>query len=231
MAAPRKYSDAQRQAMYRLYEVGKSPGEIASLCKQGMAGVAPFQIPRRTAHEILTRMADEAEQKLPTSVAEAESAEAVERHPVRIATVVDREISRLDQKQAKGGLRVGDLDLLAKLADLSFALHKRLSKRPAAAGRTGATRQVAGERREPEGAIEKLAREQAERAGREVQLKDAPTCPDDDSEHPESADLPTPTARLSPIAQAALVPVEEPQRTAAEKTEAAQKAREALALS
>ena len=57
MGAPRRYSDAQRAAMFALYEQGIQPAEIARRCAAGLTSVAPFQIPRRTAQEIVTGMA------------------------------------------------------------------------------------------------------------------------------------------------------------------------------
>ena len=57
VAAPRRYSTQQREALYRLYVEGKQPAEIARKCSQGSAGVPAFEIPRRSVHDIVTRMA------------------------------------------------------------------------------------------------------------------------------------------------------------------------------
>ena len=171
MAAPRKYSDAQRQAMYRLFEAGKSPTEIASLCEKGIAGARGFTIPRRTVQEIVTAMAAEAEREVPTTIHEAESAEAVERFPMRITRIVDAEIDRLNTKQKQRGLTCEDYDRLEKAASLSFTLHKRLNaRRPQTPrGRNGG-RQPARSQPAHEGPIEKLARRERERAGEEARL-------------------------------------------------------------
>jgi hypothetical protein len=96
MAAARRYSDAQRAAMFRLFEAGKTPVEIAKHCDEGTAGTSPFEIPRRTVHDIVTRMAAEAEQKLAPTVLEAEGAEAVERFPGRIVAILHADIDRLE---------------------------------------------------------------------------------------------------------------------------------------
>jgi hypothetical protein len=171
VAAPRRYSDQQRAAMFRLYEAGKSPADIARLCEEGTAGTSPFTIPRRTVHDIVTRMAAEAELKLPASVAEAESADAVERYPVRIAHLVDAEITRFTAKQEKGGLGPRDYDCLSRAADLSFTLHRRLSqRRPSGPRRPGSARERAGAEPRPESAMEKLARQEAEAREAEAHL-------------------------------------------------------------
>lgn len=180
MAAPRKYGNAEREAMFRLYGAGKSPMEIAKLCAEGTAGTAPFQIPRRTVHDIVRRMADEAEQKLPTSVAEVESAEAVDRFPVRIARIVDAEITRLERKQEKVGLSCDDYDRLRKAAALSRDLARRLSQRkPSEPLRRRGTGKGTGTQPEPESVIAKLARELAEEKSGEDHPSSTHPRPDD----------------------------------------------------
>jgi hypothetical protein len=163
--------------MFRLYEAGKSPSEIASLCEEGTAGVASFTIPRRTVQEIVSKMAAEADRKLPTSVAEMESAEAVERFPVRMAAILDAEIERLATKQKRGKLTLDDLDFLAKAATVSTTLHKRLSRgQPAGARGSRPARQAAGSQQGPGSALEQLAQREAVRAGDEEQPSLAHTC-------------------------------------------------------
>ncbi len=252
MAAPRLYSDAQRTAMFRLFEAGKTPAEIARLCEEGTAGTSPFTIPRRTVHDIVTRMAEEAEQKLPTSVVEAESAEAVERFPARIARILDAEIDRLNAKQAKHGLNPTDYDKLARVADLSFDLHKRLRQRRPRTSRGQGGGEGTSVQPRPGSELERLAREQREQAGDGEQLTDARTClaPSGDSEagRPESPPRSTAPATAQPGDAAAEDPTTASQgaagtppslaatinqarktATAAKQAEAAEKARAALA--
>ena len=45
MAAPRKYSDAQRAAMFALYRQGMIAAQIARKCEAGLVSIAPFSIP------------------------------------------------------------------------------------------------------------------------------------------------------------------------------------------
>jgi hypothetical protein len=163
--------------MFRLYGAGKSPAEIAHLCDAGTAGVAAFTVPRRTCHEIVTSMAAEAEQNLPISVAEVESAESVERFPVRIAALVDAEIGRLTKKQERNGLTPEDFDRLRKASDLSFDLHRRLSRRKPNPTRPRGARQAARTEAPEESVIERIAREAGERLGEEDHLAHTPTQP------------------------------------------------------
>lgn len=170
MAAPRRYSDAQRQAMFRLFEAGRSPTEVAAMCAEGTAGVEAFTIPRRTAHDIVTALAARAERDLPTTIAEAGCGEAVERYPERIARIIDLEIARLEKRQKTKGLGVDDYTRLRAASDLSFDLHKRLAKRPVQSSRRpGAAQKGGGAQAPQEGAVERLAREEAEQAGAEDQ--------------------------------------------------------------
>jgi hypothetical protein len=59
MAAPRKYNDAQRAAMFALHRQGCTPAEIARQCEAGLVSVARFSIPRRTVQSIVVGMAHE----------------------------------------------------------------------------------------------------------------------------------------------------------------------------
>lgn len=242
--------------MYRLYCAGKSPAEIAKLCAEGTAGTAPFQIPRRTVHDIVRRMADEAEQKLPTSVAEVEGAEAVDRFPVRIARIVDAEITRLERKQEKVGLSCDDYDRLRKAAALSRDLARRLSQRkPSEPQRRRGTGKGTGTQAEPESAIEKLARELAEEKSGEDHPSSTHPRPDDPdqpasqpphgpSEAPQDASRPPITARpatetASAAAETAETSSDPPtaairaamaRKTPAERAKRAQEARRARAV-
>jgi len=229
VAAPRIYSDQQRASMFRLFEAGKTPAEIARLCEEGTAGVSPFTIPRRTCHDIVTRMAEEAERKLPTSVAEAESAEAVERFPMRIARLVDAEITRLTTTQEKSGLSLGDYDKLERAAKLSCDLEKRLRQRKPAGKRGGrGSREGAGSPPAEESVLARLAREQGERDGREVHLSPAHSRPDAFDPAPEDAAIATgeqpdcnPSADEQAASTAPLPTGEEQREEAARKSRAA----------
>jgi hypothetical protein len=104
MAAPRQYSDAQRQEMYRLYGAGLTSKEISQACAGGTGGVAPFSIPRRTVSDVVSRMAQEARVQVPATAVDVESLETVQRFPERIARILDAEIDRLSVKQRRGKL-------------------------------------------------------------------------------------------------------------------------------
>lgn len=163
MPAPRKYGTAQRQEMYRLFLAGKKPVEISRLCEAGTAGTEPFKVPRRTVAEIVTSMAADAEQAVPTTVADVASVDAVDRFPERIATILKAEIDRLEAKQTRGPLSVKDLECLDRAERISGALAKRINRRRATASRgPSPTSDGDPESGEGEGLFERLAREEAE---------------------------------------------------------------------
>jgi len=123
MAAPRKYSDGQREAMVQLAEAGKRPAEIARLCREGEAGVDAFDVPRRSCHDIVERE---------LARREAELAADTENQPLtRISRILDGHIDRLERKTK---LNVDDLELLRKTVDLSAMLEARLRKRKNGSG-------------------------------------------------------------------------------------------------
>lgn len=187
MAAPRKWTNAQRAEMFRLFEAGKTPTEIVRLCAAGTAGTKPFVIPRRTCHEIVTRMATEAEQTLPSTLLESDDPGAVQRFPLRIASIIDSEIARLETRQKQRGLSSDDFDRLSKAASLSFTLHKRLNPRGAA--NTGSANGNAQPRKStppPESPIVRLAREERERQGVEDRPASARACQSSADEQPEA---------------------------------------------
>lgn len=129
MAAKRKYTDPQRQAIWRLHEAGNSATEIERLCKEGLASVEAFSIPRRSVSQILGEMEAEANQRAPKSVTDPELAAAVNGFPERISRIVDAELARLETKAAKGtGLSIDDLDRLKKASTLSTTLAKQISQ-------------------------------------------------------------------------------------------------------
>ena len=57
MAPARKYTEQQREAMYRLFVQGMQATEIARKCAKGKAGVPAFEIPSRSVHDIVLTIA------------------------------------------------------------------------------------------------------------------------------------------------------------------------------
>jgi hypothetical protein len=163
MAAPRKYSDQQRAAMYRLYERGYEPAEITRRCAEGMASVASFEVPRRTCHAIVTAMARERAEVVPIRLDEADDREAIDRFPARVATILDDEMARLEARQRNGNpLSANDLERLHK----ATAVHDRLLTSIARRGRPNAPQamEVKQQRPEPGGLIGKLVQEEIQAA-------------------------------------------------------------------
>src|SRR5690348_13683152 len=122
MAAPRKYTDAQRQALYRLHEAGMTSEQISAACGAGTAGTDPFTIPRRSVSAIVSSMEAEARTEIPASIDEIGGLEAVSRFPERISRIIDAELERLAGKQRRGQLTVKDLELLRKTTEISGPL-------------------------------------------------------------------------------------------------------------
>lgn len=130
MAAPRRYTDEQRAAMFRLFQAGMSPIEISRQCESGTAGVAPFKVPRRTVHEIVTAMAAEAGQSAPSTLKDASHCEALEHYPVRVNGIISAELDRQERKQRHGRpLSLDDLDRLEKATKIIISLELRGRRR------------------------------------------------------------------------------------------------------
>lgn len=127
MAAPRKYTNEQRAAMYALWEQGLEAAEIARRVRAGLASCAPFEIPRRTVHSICTAIAKERD--APSTLDEAAEAVAQGRHQERVFAMVGDEITRLEAKQRSGPLTVTDLERAEKAAGISASLERRLRRR------------------------------------------------------------------------------------------------------
>jgi hypothetical protein len=102
MAAPRKYSDAQRAAMFGLYRRGCTPAEIARRCAAGTSSVAPFEIPRRTVHSIVSAMHYEVGE--PTSgISNGRSLELRLKDLTKgLLTALECEMERIERREAVG---------------------------------------------------------------------------------------------------------------------------------
>lgn len=180
MAAPRKYSDAQRQELLRLHEAGLTSAAIAQACERGTAGTAPFTISRRTVSDIVARMTREAVVTVPTAPADASDLETVNRFPERIMRILDQEIDRLALKQRRGKLSTKDMEVLRKATEIVGPLSKRLRGEPLPTRRSpkGQPRDGRGAPRK-ESVLEKMAREQREQEDREASLSPTHTPPNE----------------------------------------------------
>ena len=153
MAAPRKYSDEQRAAIFARAELGVTPAQIAHECAAGLASCAPFQIPRRTAQQIVADMRRERGPGQPRSFADLESAEAIRGYPLRVLRIVGEDSRphrgqgiahgrrpRADEEGARRGAR-GDGSSCAihrRPAPPHPLPHRRRTGGAPAAGRLGA---------------------------------------------------------------------------------------------
>ena len=112
--------------MFALYEQGIQPAEIARRCAAGLTSVAPFQIPRRTAQEIVTGMArEQGREDLPHSIEgllEGDSAELAARYPGVVLRLINADCERL---QARSATRPLSLDEYNRLR-AGVAIHKQI---------------------------------------------------------------------------------------------------------
>lgn len=200
MAAPRKYTDAQRQAVWNLHERGLTSGQISEACAAGTASVAAFEIPRRSVSDLIARMTREAAVEPPTNPKEAGSLAMVNRFPERIARIFDAELERLAAKQRRGQLTAKDIDLMRKATDLCGPLKKRLEGHSIGPARSS---RRPGSQAEQESVLAKLARELAEEEAGMVRPGSTHTRQADDVNVGTNAPAPAP----APAPKAA-IPVE-----------------------
>lgn len=158
MAAPRKYSNTQRAAMYALYEQGVQPGEIAKRCGEGLASVAPFEIPRKSCEAIVKAMARERGLRAVNSVEDAEAASEIEACDIRIRRLLKRELDRFESKQRGRGLSLDDLERLERIEKIQASREKRTRTRS-----KSPPPRKAPEQQQRAGFLEGLARDEAER--------------------------------------------------------------------
>jgi hypothetical protein len=160
MAAPRKYTDEQRAAMYALWEQGTEAAEIARRCKAGLASVAAFEIPRRSVHAICTLI--DRERDAPTTLNEAAVAVTEGRFLERVWTLLNEQLTRLEAKQ--GPLTAAELGRAEQVVQIGTGLERRLRRRKGAELGNG-QRNDATET-PPLTPLEELAREMANRQQR-----------------------------------------------------------------
>lgn len=170
MPAPRKYTDAQRSAIFRLFEAGMSSREIATLCGDGRTGLAPFEIPARSVRDITAQMTAEAELRMPATVLDLEQADVMGRFPARAARILGGEVERLEAKQRKGPLSDKDLDRLTRMTEQSVRVEKALRQGKGPKDKGNGTGQRSRARREPEPVLDRLVREQAAERGAQDSL-------------------------------------------------------------
>lgn len=214
MPAPRKFSDAQRQALWRLSDAGMTSAEVAKAAEEGATGLAPFTISPRTVRDILAKMSAEADRKLPATVLDLENQEKVERAPARAARIIETELDRLEAKQPKQGLTDKEVDRLPKLAAYSVKIARLLEERRRQQARRSSAGERAGSGEQPLTALERLALEQEQREKQlshahtrqdpaEVDTPEPPTPPaasrsaEGDAEMAEPADQPEPPTTVT----------------------------------
>jgi hypothetical protein len=199
VAAPRKFSDSQREAIFRLHEAGMTSRKIAEACAEGRSGLARFEISDRTVRDVIGKMEREAQRKLPATVLDLKHGEAMERYPARAAKILDAELNRLEKKQRKSGLTGREVDCIPKLVASSARVERALKWRGGRSrGSRGAGSGARGEPTRAKSALEELAERQRKKA-EEAKLTSARTHRDgEDRSAEQPADAPAP-AKPAPL--------------------------------
>lgn len=129
MSRARKYTDQQREAMYVLWRRGARGADISRRMAVGTAGVESFEIPRRTVHEICSRMDLERGAPRPMSFEDALDPRRVIAHPEACERILDTVLTRLEAKAHSDGLNLRELDQLAKAATIAFEIERQMRRR------------------------------------------------------------------------------------------------------
>jgi len=125
--AHRKYSDAQRHAIWRLYRSGLNAAAISRQCAEGTPSVKPFHVPRRTAHEIARAIErEESETRRPENFGEATDPQAAREYPGPTRAILQREFDRIAALAHSGKpLPESDIRRLAAIEDVERRLARR----------------------------------------------------------------------------------------------------------
>jgi hypothetical protein len=131
VGAARKYTDEQRAAMHSLWQRGHRGANIARLMSAGTPSVAGFEIPRRTVHEICTRMDLERGTVRPETLEHALDPRRMSSHPEACERILDTVLARLEAKANAHGLNLRELEQLGKATTIAFALERQMQRRRA----------------------------------------------------------------------------------------------------
>jgi NADH dehydrogenase/NADH:ubiquinone oxidoreductase subunit G len=112
--AVKKFTPAQRDAIYRLHKQGKSGTKIAEATAAGTGDLAPFTVSSQYAREIARQVAAERHELYDTSITDLPSSEAVRHLVRRCVDIAERETSRLEHAQNRGRLEAKQLGALAQ---------------------------------------------------------------------------------------------------------------------
>ena len=124
----RKYTDAQRQAVYRLvYEDGLSAPDAVAQAGHGVYGLEPFEMPATTAREYARRIKRQREGLELTPLARKDPSEALKLLARRSIALLDREFESLEKASRKGNI---DLDRLVKASRVRRELEGSVKHRP-----------------------------------------------------------------------------------------------------
>ncbi len=120
-----KFSPEQEETIYRLKKAGKTGGEIALRCSEGVEGLPPFTISASRANGVARKLADEREELYSSDVASRPAPEGLDLLTKRLLRIAERETRRLERQQEAGRL---DAQRLGKLAAAMTKLHGLLER-------------------------------------------------------------------------------------------------------
>jgi len=157
VAAPRKYPESLREAMFALYGQGIGPTEIARRCEEGLPGFGPLRIPRRTVADIVASIAlERGKADLPQRIDEVldgPGEELAARYPKVVLGLINADAERLRRKVTHEKLTLEDYNRLRAAA----ALYKQITASKTS-GRSRSDRAGRGRGRQEESVLDRLAR-------------------------------------------------------------------------
>lgn len=98
----RKYTEAQQEAMVRLYLEGQMPRAISRAAADGIGDLSPFEIPRKSVEAVVKRGAAKVNRRGPAPLDSEDLTEKAQRLKWRTLTALDRELDRIELAQDGG---------------------------------------------------------------------------------------------------------------------------------
>lgn len=187
--AERKYSPAQRRAIFELKDAGNSARQVAEqLATQGYGDVAPFEIPASSVYDVAKSVASEEAGIRITALARRPAAEATAELVTRMIVIADDQTRAMARDAKKGQLDGLAFERMARgLSHLDSAARKVSAGQGAGGGR----RPPSDPKRpvDPDSLEAELLREAAE-----------PADPENPTPHKRPTDLATTATRPGPAA-------------------------------
>jgi hypothetical protein len=131
VAAPPKYTDEQRAAIFTLHQMGMNSVQISAQCRLGTAGAAPFDVPERTALDIAKKMEAEHARAAASTANPNDLIAMAEGMSDRVLQILDVRLKQLERKAAGSNhLSTDDIKALAEIPKIQRAVVTSLKKLP-----------------------------------------------------------------------------------------------------